>query len=229
MVTISANDQKPRRYANTQFRYGLVYACVTFLVLLFLNLYTSKTSQMLFYKSKETSMIEKCQLSAAEISRLDVINTATISQTVNQMEGLNATRIIVTDAMGAAIYDSYSPHSALGQYVLISEIVYAMEGSTGNDVFCWRYYHSEGVMYSRAATPIVSYGQIVGCLYIMEADAEQGALIQRLQNNIMTSSLILMVVVILFSFLFAILRRGIAIIFISTVTIFLLVLICHQQ
>jgi len=203
LVTISASEQRPRRYKNTQFQYGLVYVCITFLVLLFLNIYTSRTSQMLFYKSKETSMIEKCQLSAAEIGKLDVINNATISQAVEQMEGLKAARLIVTDVTGIAIYDSYSPDSALGQHVLLSEIVYAMEGTNGNDVFSWQYRQSEGIMYSRAATPIVSYGKVVGCLYMMEYDAEQGALIQTLQKNILTITLILEAVVILFSIFFA--------------------------
>ena len=148
-------------------------------------------------------MIEKCQLAAAEISKLDAINTSTISQTVKQMEGLNASRIIVTDIMGVAIYDSNFQNSALGQYVLFSEIVYAMDGTYGNDVFSWQYRQSDGVMLSHAATPIVSYGKIVGCLYLMEYDAEQGALIQRLQSNMLTTTLILEAVVIVFSILFA--------------------------
>ena len=172
-------------------------------MLLFLNIYTSRTSQMLFYKSKEASMIEKCQLSAAEIGQLDIINNATVSQAVEQMESLKASRLIVTDAMGIAIYDSYSAKSALGQHVLLSEIVHAMEGPYGNDVFSWQYRQTEGIMYSRAATPIVSYGKIVGCLYMVEYDAEQGALIQTLQKNILTITLILEAVVILFSILFA--------------------------
>ena len=168
-----------------------------------MNIYIAQTSQMLFYKNKEASMIEKCRLSAAEIGNLEVINNSNISKTLGQMEGLKATRLIVTDINGTAIYDSYSKHSALGRHVLLSEIVCAMEGENGNDVFSWQYRQSEGVMYSRAATPIVSYGKIVGCLYMMEYDAEQGALIQSLQNNILTITLILEAVVILFTIFFA--------------------------
>ena len=148
-------------------------------------------------------MIEKCQLSAAEIGKLEVINTYYISRTVDQLEGLKATRLIVTDTAGTAIYDSYSMDSSLGQYVLLPEIVYAMEGTNGNDVFSWQYRQAEGVMCSRAATPILSYGRIVGCLYMVEYDTEQGALIQTLQKNILTITLILEAAVIFFSILFA--------------------------
>ena len=50
-----------------QFRQGMAYVCITFVVLLFLNIYCSQTSQQLFIQSKEESMIEKCQLASDEI------------------------------------------------------------------------------------------------------------------------------------------------------------------
>ena len=184
-----------------QFRYALVYVCITFVVLLFLNIYCSGTSQRLFYQSKETSMVEKCQLAAADIAKLEVLNTTNVSEAVGSMEGLRVTRLLVTDHAGVVLYDSYVSDSSLGSYVLLPEVVQAMESSTGYDVFFWEYH--DGMMLSRVATPIVSYGTIVGCVYMMEADAEQGSVIQTLQQNIFTITLVLELVVILFSLFFA--------------------------
>ena len=184
-----------------QFRYALVYVCITFVVLLFLNIYCSGTSQRLFYQSKETSMVEKCQLAAADIAKLEVLNTTNVSDAVSSMEGLRVTRLLVTDYAGVVLYDSYVPNSSVGSYLLLPEVVQAMEGATGYDVFFWEYH--DGIMLSRVATPIVSYGTIVGCVYMMEADAEQGGVIQTLQQNIFTITLVLELVVILFSVLFA--------------------------
>ena len=120
-----------------QFRYALMYVCITFVVLLFLNIYCSGTSQRLFYQSKETSMVEKCQLAAADIATLEVLNTTNVSKAVSGMDSLRVTRLLVTDHAGTVLYDSYVADSALGSYILLPEVVQAMEGTVGNDVFSW--------------------------------------------------------------------------------------------
>jgi len=146
-------------------------------------------------------MVEKCQLTAAEIASLEALNTSNISEAVGKMESLRATRLLITDPGGMVLYDSYSADSSLGSYALLPEIVQALEGVSGNDVFSWQY--QDGVMQSRVATPIVAYGNIIGCLYMMEYDAEQGGVIRSLQLNIFTITLILEIAVIVFSVMFA--------------------------
>lgn len=201
MAIISENDsQKTRHHGSSQFRYAIIYMVITLAVLIFLNIYCSKTSQKLFYQSKETSMIEKCQLAAAEISKLGVLNPSTVSDAIAQMDSLRVTRLIVTNQSGVAVYDSYTEKSALGSFVLFPEIVCAMKRY---DVFSWQYRYLEGMMESRAATPIVSYGTTIGCVYMMEQDREQGALIKSLQHNVLSITLVLELVVILFSVAFA--------------------------
>ena len=106
--------------------------------------------------------------------------------------------MIITDQFGAAVYDSLESDSALGRYVLLPEVVQALEG---NDVFSWKYH--DGAMQSRAATPVLSYGTLIGCVYMMEYDIQQGSLIQSLQSNILTITLILELVVVLFSIIFS--------------------------
>lgn len=199
MVIISGSNGGPsRRYGSSQTRYGTVYVLVTLIVLLFLNIYTSKTSQQIFYQNKQSSMIEKALLAAAEIGDLEVMNHATISEAVSQMENLKVTRLLITDNAGVCIYDSTTDSAQLGKYMLLSEVVCALGG---RDVFTWRYI--DGVMHSQAAAPIMSYGTQVGCIYIMEHDAAQGELIKSLQYNTLSVTLILEFVVILFSFAFS--------------------------
>ena len=197
MVTISGSKKKLfSGYTSSQLRYAATYVIITFVVLLILNLYCSQISQILFYKSKQTSMIEKCQLASDEISALEVINTSTITSLLSQMESLKATRLIITDQSGAALYDSVQ--SCVGCYALLPEILRALEG---NNVFTW-YYH-DGAMTSRAATPIVYYGTIVGCVYMAEYDTSQGALIQSLQRTVLRVTLVLEAILILFSLFFS--------------------------
>ena len=64
----------------------MTYVVITFVVLLFLNIYCSRISQRIFYLNKESSMMEKCQLASSEIAKLDVLNQSTISNLISQMD-----------------------------------------------------------------------------------------------------------------------------------------------
>ena len=197
MVIISRNNSPAQgRYSNSQLRYALVYVAITFAVLLILNIYCSEISQDLFNKSKQASMIEKCQLTADEIAALEVINPSTVSGAVEQMASLKVTRLIITDHTAMVLYDSLN--SEPGYYALFPEIIRAMEG---NDVF-YSHYH-DGVMQSHAATPIVSYHTTLGCVYMMEYDTAQGSVIKSLQSTVLQITLLLEFIVILFSLIFS--------------------------
>ena len=182
-------------YTNSQLRYAIIYVLITSVALILLNIYCSTVSEELFNKSKESSMIEKCQLAANEISELEIINNSTISDAISQIGSLKVHRLIVTDHSGLTLYDSsYSP----ARYTLLPEIICAMEG---NDVFSCHY--KDGVIQSQAAVPVVSYGTTLGCVYMMEFDTDQGRILQSLQGNILRITIILEIVVIIFSFAFA--------------------------
>jgi len=145
-------------------------------------------------------MIEKCYLAASEIGNLEVLNTSTAGSAVSQMGNLSLSRLIITSRDGVAIYDSMSADSTVGTYVLLPEVVSALQGA-GFDVFSWSYH--DGFMQSRAATPIFSNDTMIGCVYMMENDNEQGMLIRSLQQNIFFITLVLELVVIIFSVLFS--------------------------
>lgn len=195
-ITSESKHAAERGYVKAQFRYAMTYVAITFLVLLILNIYCSKTCQQQFYESKKTAMIEKCLLASDEIATLDVLNTSTVAGILEQMESLKVSRLIVTDQTGNAIYDSSG--KTVGCYVLFPEVLTAMEG---NDVCSWKYH--DGAMDSRAATPIMFYGTVVGCVYMTDYDTAQGALIKSMQNNVLRITLLLEAVVILFSVAFA--------------------------
>ena len=67
----------------------------------------------------------------------------------------------------------------------------------GNDVITIDYH--DGVMLSRAAAPILNHNTLTGCAYLLDYDADQGALIGSLQSNILRITLLLNLAVILFT------------------------------
>lgn len=197
MAIISESDRaREPHYGNSQLRQAVVYVLITTAVLLFLNFYCSRTSLNLFYQSKQASMIEKVQLAASEIADLEVLNPANVSAAVSEMGSLRVTRLIVTDSSGMAIFDSLAEGSE--DCVLLPEVVQALRG---NNAFTCHY--ADAVMESRAATPVLSGGVLMGCIYMMEYDTTSGALMASLQKNIFTITVVLELLVGVLSFAFA--------------------------
>jgi len=174
-------------------RYASIYIILTFCVLLFLNIYTTETSQQVFYRSKHTAMMDKILLVAAAVGEQEVLNEGTAKAAIEPLGKLSVARLIVTDASGRMVYDSLSDASR-AELCLFPEVVQALQG---NDVIAIDYH--DGVMVSRAAAPILSYNTLTGCAYILEHDAEQGQLIRTLQYNILTVTVLLIVVVVIFT------------------------------
>ena len=144
-------------------------------------------------------MIERCLIASADISVIDVINPVSVSDAVSTMDNLSTSRMIVTDAAGRILYDS-TGSTTQGDYALFPEVLQALDNQ---NVFSWNYSYKNNVMHSRAAVPIISYGVLSGCVYLMENDLAQGTLIGTLQKNVLSITILLEVVVIIFSALFA--------------------------
>ena len=185
-----------QRYGQTQFRYAMIYVLITFLALAFLNIYCSKANQRLHYESKKKTMLEKAELAASEIGRLEVINATGVEAVAQQLSSLKVTRMVITDQNGQVLYDSQG--RTLPEIVLKERIPTAIDG---NNVFEWQYH--DGSMRSEAITPILSDGIISGCVYVMEFDNQQGALIASQQRIILTITLVLEAIVIFFSLIFS--------------------------
>ena len=195
MVITSRNKKRALRYGSSQRRYAIVYILLTFFVLLFLNIYCSRTSQQLFYQSKHTAMMDKVLLLSAAVGEQEVLNGDTAETAVKTLDNLKAARILVPEDSGRIVYDT-APQSA--RFCLLPEVVQALRG---NDVITIDYH--DGVMISRAAAPILSRNNLTGCAYILDYDSDQGQLIHSLQNNILRITVLLNLAVIGFTVLSA--------------------------
>ena len=51
-------------------------------------------------------MVERCLIASSDISVIEVLNTATVTEAVSGMENLTMSRMIVTDVSGKILYDS---------------------------------------------------------------------------------------------------------------------------
>lgn len=200
MATISRSESRAGHLLrSSQLRYAAAYVLITSVVLLFLNIYAPITIRRLTYSAQRNAIIDKAQLLVSSFSTHEKLDEQSISETVQSISDLHTARLLVTDAGARCLFDSLRPGSSQGKLVLYPEIAEALEG---NDAVYIRYETDQIV--SKAAMPIVAYNRTIGAVYLLERDPDQAALINGLQRNIFWISVLMEVLVALFSILFSV-------------------------
>ena len=164
-------------------------------MLILLNTYPLLVSQDLVFKSKETSLRGSVKLIEASLSGLETLTEENVSAALSSVTETGVNRLLVTDPNGRILYDSRMEDGAVGMFAFYSEIAEAL---WGNDAFYCTY--DEQGFFSRMAEPVVYHNQIVGAVYVYEYDTEQAELLKGFQQNLLTISLMVAVLVALLSF-----------------------------
>lgn len=174
------------------------YILFTAVALFFLNLYASSTLRSITFQSKRDYLSDKAQTVSAALLPLDELSASKTEQAVSALKNLHVTRIVVTDAGGTALYDSLTTGNAAGKLLLFPEIATALEGK---DVFYSTY--ADAAVESRCARCLMRGGQVVGAVYLMDYDTDQGAFISALQTNVLRISLAIELGIVLMAFVFS--------------------------
>ena len=125
---------------------------ITSLALLMLNFFSAKTTRELMFRAKYASAQDKIQVVASAFSGVDPLTAETVDQVISVLGDINATRLIVTNAEGTALYDSSENQNATGRRVILPAVVEALRG---NDVFFSAYQNA--ALVSCAAVPIMDH------------------------------------------------------------------------
>ena len=157
------------------------------LALVFLNIYSASNTRELMFQAKYASMQDKIQVIASSFETADTLSAETVDRVISVLGDINFSRLLITDGEAKVLYDSSVRQNAVGQYALLEAVVQALGGS---DVFHCAYH--AGALQSFAAVPIMSRATPIGCVYVMDFDAEQGEIIENLERNILRGSWILL-------------------------------------
>ena len=169
--------------ASSQLRNAIIYILIIGIALFFLNIYTSGKLRSMIFSSQERALSDKAQLISAALLQADSLTASSIENSIKASEELSATRSVVTDSGGFALYDSLELGNAEGKLLLFPEIVTAAKG---NQVVYSRL--TDGAIETRAAVPLMRNGQVLGVVYLMQYDTNLGALISALETNILRIS-----------------------------------------
>ena len=178
-------------WRSLQTKYALTYLVIVAAVVILLNTYPAVVSQNLAYRSKQTSMQNQASVLASALATgPEPLTAEGATRTVNLLLGsLGVTRVVVIDPSGRVLCDIQEGSlrtDTAGQYALFWEAVTALKG---NNVFRGDY--ADGVFYSWAAVPVTYRSMTQGAVYLYEYDAEQGAMLQGIQSNLRTISVVI--------------------------------------
>ena len=199
-------------FSSLQVKYAMSYLVIFAVVLVLMNTYPVVASQDLLFRSKRDSLKSQAAVMASALMELETLSSDQVVRVMNMLDSVGLTRILVTDPAGLVLYDSQKdgvdqeqdkeeteePAQTEYSYALYQEVVLALKGK---DVFCSKYVNK--VFVSTAAMPIVYRGMIIGAIYIVELDADQGALLLNLQQNLRSISLVIAVVTLVLSAIFS--------------------------
>ena len=196
-------------FQSLQGKYALSYLAIIAVVLVLLNTYPLIASQNLQFSSKKDAMQNQAAVMASALMELENLSSDQVVRVMNMLDNMGLSRILVTDPGGMILYDSMKDEKdgelkknpgeePEYRYALFREVVSALKG---RDVSYSRY--EDGAFISTAACPIVYRGVIIGSIYIMDVDAEQGRLLANLQQNLWYISMIITAVTLVLSTLFS--------------------------
>jgi len=179
-----------RRLSHSlQLRYAAAYLLTTAIVCVFLNTYPIRFSQDLVFQTKQASVMGKAEMVASALAGLDRLASDGVEQVAKLLNDVSVSRIIVTNESGMSLYDTAYNGNTEGSYVVYPAVVAALEG---NNAFYARSSASE--IECQAAMPVTYRRITIGCVYLVETDTEQAALLVGIQRNMRMITMVVLLV-----------------------------------
>lgn len=185
---MEAESKKVSFGRSLKTKFAATYFVIVAAVVVLLNTYPVIVSQDLMYQSKHLSLQGQAAVIASALAGPEPLTSESVERTISVLSISGIRRIMVTDPAGVILYDYDNGErtAAQGRYALIWELTSALKG---NDAF--RSEYRDGAFRSRAAVPVTYRGVIIGAVYLYEYDAEQGTLLQGIQSNLRTISIVI--------------------------------------
>ena len=163
-----------------------------------LNIYPTTTARDIVFSTKQSDLMSRGSIMSVSLAALERLTPEGVAQVMGLVSVGDYDRVVVTDQDRVVLYDTDPMSGILGT---ISEYDLMRRALDGNAVFSCHY--SGDAFLSRAATPVISYGRVIGAVYLSERDSEQAALIGYIQARLRTISIAAGVVTLLLIVLFS--------------------------
>ena len=167
----------------------LVMLVVTAALLIYQTSAPVRITENMIFSYKHKMLLGEAETVASSLSSSQNLTSQGAEEIMSVLGTRDMGQVVITDGGGVVLYSSNLSVSPVGSCTLYPEIVSALRG---NDAF--RCSFTGNAFVSRGAIPVMFGGDITGCVYMVEIDPEQAALLTSIQNNAVRTSMITVLV-----------------------------------
>lgn len=167
----------------------LVMLVVTAALLIYQTSAPVRITENMIFSYKHKMLLGEAETVASSLSSSQNLTSQGAEEIMSVLGTRDMGQVVITDGSGVVLYSSNLSVSPVGSCTLYPEIVSALRG---NDAF--RCSFTGNAFVSRGAIPVMFGGDITGCVYMVEIDPEQAALLTSIQNNAVRTSMITVLV-----------------------------------
>lgn len=168
---------------SIRFQFFSFLGALLLILLLLLNIYPYVSARDAVYQEKHRAMESQGSTLSSAIAGLDRPDRESISEILRLLDMQGYDRLTVYDVSGMQVYDH---RAGSGQSIPGEDIGLALSGKT-----VFRSALLEEGFSTSYIIPVSSKGVITGALYLHETDAERGKIIEDLQSQIRTVSVVI--------------------------------------
>ena len=166
----------------------LVILAATAVLLIFQTTSPVNITEKMIFSYKHKMLLGEAETVASSLSS-QLLTSQGAEEIMSVLGTRDMGQVIITDGNGAVIYSSNLTVTPVGSNALYPEVLSALRG---NDAF--RCSFTGDAFVSRGAIPVMFGSDITGCVYMVEVDQEQAALLTSIQNNAIRMSVITVLV-----------------------------------
>ena len=157
---------------------------ILLVMLVLMNTSPLLVSEDLVFRAKRTALQSGASAINVAVSGLEELTEENVALAMESVETDGVSRAIVTDRYGKVLYDTREVGNATGYYVFYTELVEALQGNVSTYSV-----YKEGAFHSSAAQPVLYRNQVIGAVYVYEYDTQQASLLENLQDNLLSISI----------------------------------------
>lgn len=167
---------------SLRFQFIAFIAALLVILLLLLNTYPLISSRDAVFEEKRSSLSGQAAVIASALAGLDSPGSDSIAEVLRVLDISGFERILVADARGAVLYDSLGSSG----HTDIKDVITALDSK-----IIFRSDFIDGAFSSSFAMPMSYQGLVTGAVYLLEHDAQRGAIILSVQGRVRAVSLVI--------------------------------------
>ena len=175
---------RPKTKYSVRLVFIAIFFCFIVVAVGMLNIYPTTTARDIVFSTKQSDLTSRSSIMSASLAALERLTPEGVAQVMGLVSAGDYDRVVVTDQDALVLYDTDPMRRMLGA---VSDNDVLLRALGGKAVFSCHY--GTDAFVSRAAAPVISYGRVIGAVYVQETDREQAALIGSIQARLRTISI----------------------------------------